>query len=179
MVRCDAGVPKAFVGVYEVVTGVDVLVEASGFEDEELGLRAPVTGVGDAARLEVGLGLVGDVARVAAVGLASYRVEDIANHVEGGDLEERVDSSGAGIGDQQHVAFVDGLETADAGAVEAVPFGHVVLAELAQGDGEVLKRARQVGEPQVNDADVVGLTKLDDFSRGHTGFLLWDHFCAG
>jgi hypothetical protein len=46
-------------------------LEAHVVEDEELGFRAEVDGVADAARrLQIGFGLLGDRARVAAIGLA-------------------------------------------------------------------------------------------------------------
>ena len=60
-----------------------VLPEPGRVEDVELGLGTPVGGVGDAGRLQVGLGLLGDVARVAVVGLAGQRVVDKAIEQKG------------------------------------------------------------------------------------------------
>src|SRR5207302_7734903 len=82
-----ARVPDALVGVYEVVAAVHVLVEAEAREDVELRLRTEVAGVGDPALAQVLLGLAGDVAGVAAVGLAGDRVDDVADQEQRRDLE--------------------------------------------------------------------------------------------
>ena len=77
-----AGVP----GALDRVDVVEALVRAGlvpgGVEDVELGLRAEVRGVGDAAAAQVVLGLAGDVARVAGVGLAGQRVVDEEGQVQ-------------------------------------------------------------------------------------------------
>ena len=77
-----AAVPDAFVGIDAVERGVLVTTEASFVEDEELELRADVDGVTDAGVLDVLLGLLGDVARVAAVARTGKRVLDVGNHGE-------------------------------------------------------------------------------------------------
>ena len=49
VVLLAAGIPAAFFGVDEVEAGVRVLIEADVVEDEELGFRAEVGRVGEAA----------------------------------------------------------------------------------------------------------------------------------
>ncbi len=49
-----------------------------GVEDEELGLGAEVRGVAEAGRLEVGLGALGERARIALVALAVRRLDHVA-----------------------------------------------------------------------------------------------------
>ena len=61
-----AGVPGAFGRVDLVLAPVLVLLVANVVEDEELGLGSDVARVGDAGLLQVGLGLSGDVPRIAA-----------------------------------------------------------------------------------------------------------------
>ena len=62
-------------------------------------------------------------------------------------LGERVLERGRRVGEQQHVAFLDLLEPADARAVEPDPFLEGVQVELLRGDGEVLPESRQIDEP--------------------------------
>ncbi|CAB5001340.1 unannotated protein [freshwater metagenome] len=113
-----AGVPGALDRVDVVVRLVLVRLEADVVEDVELGLGTEVDGVGDAGRGEVGLGLRGHVARVAAVLLIGERVADREVHDEGLRRPERVDEGGRRIRNELHVGLVDGLEAADRRAVE-------------------------------------------------------------
>ncbi len=55
-----------------------VLAEPGRVEDVELGFGTPIARVGDAGRLQIGLGLLGDVAGVAVVRLAGERIVDEA-----------------------------------------------------------------------------------------------------
>ena len=155
--RLAPGVPHALDRVEEVVARVLVLVEARRVEDVELGLGPEVRGVGDAGAAEVVLRLLGDVARVAAVGLAGDRVLHEAVDVERLVLRERVDHRGVGIGDQEHVRLLDLLEPADRRAVEAQAVLEDVLGELVRRDREVLHEPRQVAEADVDDVDLLVL----------------------
>ena len=161
-----AAVPRALVGVDEVVAAVGVLVKADGVEDEELELRAPEADVGDARLLEEGLRFLGDVAGVATVGAAGARVDDVAGHGDGGVGEEGVDERRRGVWHDEHVALFDGLEAANGGAVEAGALGEQLLVELHQGHGEVLPGADQVAEAQVDHSGPALLDHLDDVRGG-------------
>ena len=108
-----AGVPRARLGVDEVVAAVVGLVEADRVEEEELELGADVDGVSGAALLHVGLGLLRHVPRIARVGLARHGVLHVADEHEGRHRRERIHLRGGGIRHQQHVGLVDGLEPAD------------------------------------------------------------------
>src|SRR6202040_1377931 len=110
-----ARIPGAFVAVEEVVAGVLILIEASAVEDEELKLGAEVRGIGNARLLHVIDGLARDEARIAAVVLPGQRILDAADKDERGFFEKRVDEGGLGLGNDEHVGFVDGLPAADGG----------------------------------------------------------------
>jgi hypothetical protein len=60
-----SGCPHALDRLDVVVAFVLVLIESCSVEDVELEFRAPVGDVGDVGRLQVGLRLRGDVARIA------------------------------------------------------------------------------------------------------------------
>ena len=92
------GVPGALDGVDVVVALVLVRLEADVVEDVELGLGAEEGGVGDAGGGQVGLGLGGDVARVAAVRLVGERVDDREVHRQRLRRAERVDEGGGRVG---------------------------------------------------------------------------------
>ena len=124
-----AGVPGALDRVEVVVALVRAGGEPRGVEDVELGLRPEVRRVSDAAAAQVLLGLLGDVARVPAVGLAGQRVVHEERQVERLVRAERVDDRGRRVRQQQHVGLVDLLEAADRRAVEHQPVGEYALLE--------------------------------------------------
>ena len=84
-------------------------------------------------RLEVVLGLLGDVARVAAVGLPGDGIADLADQRQRRRRVEGVDPRRRRVGDHQHVACVDRLPPADRRAVEADAVLEHLLVERAIG----------------------------------------------
>ncbi len=131
-------------------------------EHEELRLRADEDGVADAGGLQVGLGLLGGAARVAVVGFAGDRVEDVADDDHRRLREERVHVHRRRVGHQHHVGLVDGLPAGDRGAVEHHAVGEHVLVDHDDVQGHVLQLALRVGEAQVDELDVVFLDLLQD-----------------
>ncbi len=92
---------------------------------------------------------------------------------------DRVGSSANGSSDgrlrlrhHQHVALVDRLPAADAGAVEAQAVLEDVLVQLVDGDGEVLPQAGKVHEPQVDRLDVLFPAQRQNFFGCHWSLLL-------
>ncbi len=77
--------------------------EADVVEDEEFGLRPDIDRLADLGLLEEGLGLFRRHARIAVIGLAGARIENIAEQHRGGLGIERVGVRGLGIGHQRHV----------------------------------------------------------------------------
>jgi hypothetical protein len=124
-----AGVPHGGLGVEVVEALVGRGLEPHVVEDEELRLGAEVGGVGDPGRLQVGLGLRRDVARVAAVGLVGERVDDREVHDERLLDAEGVEVGRRHVGQQLHVRLVDRLEAADRGAVEGLADREEVLVQ--------------------------------------------------
>ena len=82
---------------------------------------------------QVGLGLLGDVARVAGVGLAGERVVDEEVQRQRLLAAERVDERRRRVGQQQHVRLVDLLEAADRRAVERETVGEDVSSNDSTG----------------------------------------------
>jgi hypothetical protein len=148
-----------------VEAAVGLLAIGDVVEDVELGLGPEERRVGDARVAQVPLGLARDLARVARVPLARHRVAHVADHRERRLLVERVDERRGRIGHEQHVRLADLLEAADRRAVEPDPAGQEVLLELTRGDREVLPRARQVGELQVDERHPVLAGEGDDLLR--------------
>ena len=146
-----AGVPGALNRVDVVVALVRTGRVPGRVEDVELGLRAEEGRVGNAAAAQVVLGLAGDVARVAAVGLTSQRVVHEERQVQRLVRTERVKDRRAGVWKQQHVRFVNLLETADRRAVEHPALGEDALIERLSRHREVLHGAGQVAEAHVDE----------------------------
>ena len=155
-----AGVPGGFFGfdLHEAARHVDL--PAHAVEDEELGLGAEVGGVAQAGRLHVGLGALGQRARVAFVGLAVGGVDDVAGQDQRRLFEERVDVGGVGVGHQRHVRGFDALPAGDRRAVEGMAVVELVLVEGRQRHRDVLLLAAGVGKPEVNELDLVVLHHL-------------------
>ena len=129
-----ARVPHALLGVDVVVPLVRVLIEPHRVEDEELGFGPPIGGGGDAGGLEVLLGLERDEAGIAGIRLEGQRVVDVAGERERRHREDRIDEGGRHVGQQQHVALVDGLKATDGGPVEAQPFPDHRLIQRGRRD---------------------------------------------
>ncbi len=159
-------VPMAFRAVDEMEGGIAGVAVADFVENEELGFRSEEGGVGDAGALEIRFRFFGDAARVAIVRLARDRIDDGANEAERRLGVEDVDPRRARIGDDKHVAGVDRAPAADAGAVEAEALGENFFVILGEGGGEMLPGARQIGELEVHEFDLVVLDHFADVGRG-------------
>ena len=148
---------------------VGVGLEADVVEHEELGLGTEEGRVADARGLEIGLGLLGDAARIAVVGLAANRIEHVAvdDHCRGG--EKRVHARRGGVGHQRHVGFVDRPPACDRRAVEHEPVRESVLVDQGLVEGHVLPFAARVGKTQVDIFDVVVLDRLEHILGGLHG----------
>ena len=137
-------------------------------EHEELGLRAERDGVADPHRLHHALGLAGDAAGVAVVGLSGGRLEHVAHQRQGGLGEERVDAGRTGVRHQAHVELVDRLPARDRGAVEHLALRERLLLDHADIEGHVLPLAARIGEPEIRILDIIVLDQLQDvFGRRH------------
>ncbi len=152
-----AGVPGAGDRVDLVEAGVLLGLEPHVVEDVELSLGGEERGVADPRRAQVGHRLLGDVARVAGVGLTGQRVVDEEVDDQGLGDPERVDVGGRRVREELHVGLVDGLEATDRGAVETEAILEHALVERRDGHREVLHDAGQVAETDVDHLDALVL----------------------
>ena len=111
------------------------------------------------------LGLLGDVPRIAGVGLAGQRVAHEAVEDQRLVPHERVDDSRVRIGHQDHVRFLDLLEATDRRAVEAVALLEGVRRQLVRGNREVLHQPRQIAETEVDDLHAFAGDEIKDLVR--------------
>ncbi len=162
----------AFVAVDLVERGVHRVLVAHVVEDEEFGLRPEIGRVADAGRDEIVLGLLGDRARIAAIGLAGQRLVHVAEDDERGLRRERIEHRGGAVGHQHHVAFVDRLPAGDRRAVEHHAVGQEILGDRADMMGQVLPLAARIGEAEIDVFDVVLLDHIENFlvAIGHRTF---------
>ncbi len=163
--------PGGFFGEDLAVRTRHVDFPLDAVEDEELGFRTEVGGVANAAALEVGLGALGDRARVAVVALAVGRLDDVTGQDQGGLVHERVDEGRVGVRHQQHVGGLDALPAGNRRAVECMTFGELVFGEGRDRHADVLLLAAGVGETEVDEADFVLLDQGHDIGDRHTGLL--------
>ena len=155
-----AAVPRRFGGVDFIKRVAHLVRPGDRVEQKELVLGAEIRGLADAAGGEIGLGALGDGARVAAVALHGGRLDDVATQVDRGFLVERVQHRGAGVRHENHVGLVDAFPAGDGGAVE-----HLALLEggLVHGRGrdrDMLLLAAGVGESKI---DKLGFAVFDEF----------------
>ena len=106
-----AGVPPTRDRVHFVERAVGLRVEGHRVEDVELSLGTEVRRVGDAGADQIVLRLAGDVAWVARVGLEGERVVHEEVEVQRLGFTEQIDLRCVGVGEEQHVGFVDRLES--------------------------------------------------------------------
>ncbi len=142
-------------------------------EDEEVGFRTDEDRVADLGLLQILLGLLGDPARVAVVGLVGHRLENVADDRHRGLGEERIDRHRVGIGHQLHVGLVDRLPAGDGGAVEHQALREGLFVDQADVKGDVLPLAARIGEAEVDVLHVLVLDSLQYVLGGrHTSFPL-------
>jgi len=127
-----------------------------------LELGPEIGGVADPRLLQISLGLLGDVPRVAAIALPGHGIADGAYQHQGRRLGERIEERRARVGNDQHVAFLDLLKPADRRAVEPDPVLKTVAVERARRHTEVLPQTGKIGEPQIDHRDLVVLDRLQD-----------------
>ena len=161
------GVPRTLHRVDLVERAAHLVAVAHPVEDEELVLGTEQRGVGDAGRLQVRLGALGERARVALVALHGGRLDDVAADVDRGLFEERVDDRGAGFGHEDHVRLVDALPAGDRGAVEHLAVAEQVLVHEPRRDRHVLFLAARVGEAQVRELHLLFFDELQYVTRCH------------
>ena len=148
-----AGVPDALFGINIVIAAVSILIVADVVKNIEFQLWSPVADVGNSCALEVTFGLLGDIAGIAAITLASNGVEHVAGQTEGRNPEDRIDIGSFRICDQQHVAFMNQLKSANAGAIEADSLVKQVLVQVFHWQRKMLPDARQVHKLQIDNFD--------------------------
>jgi len=74
-----------------VIAVIAALVVAHLVEYEMLELRPEIGGVADPRLLQISLGLLRDVPRIAAVALPGHRIADVADQHQGRHLGERIE----------------------------------------------------------------------------------------
>ena len=141
---------------------VGALPVAHVVEHEELGFGAEIGHVGDAAAFQMGLRLLRDVAGIAAVRLPGHRIAHVADQHQGRHRGEGIEERGLRVGDHHHVAFLNLLEAADRGSVEADTLVEDIRVDAVRRHREVLPGAGKVREAHVHHADVVVLYGLED-----------------
>ena len=166
-----ARVPAALFRVNEIKTVLLTLVETDVIKNKKFRFGAEVGGIGQAGGGHIHFGFLGDVARVAVVALLGDRIDHVGHHHQRSYLGERIEHEPGGIGDQQHVAFVDRGPAANGGAIHAETFFKTGLAELLDGKRNVMPETGKISKAQVEHLDLVFLHELHDvFGSAHKNF---------
>ena len=91
-----------------------------------------------------------------------------------GSVGERIEEGRLGLRHDEHVALVDRLPAADAGAVEAQAVFEHVFVELVDGDREVLPQAGKIHEPQIDRLDVLFAAQRQNFFGLHSNLPFYE-----
>ena len=93
-----------------------------------------------------------------------------------GSVGEGIEHGGLGLRHEEHVALVDRLPAANAGAVEAQAVLEDVFVQLVHRNREVLPDAREVHESQVDRLDIFFPAQRQNFFRFHDVPFTFDRF---
>src|SRR3989344_909382 len=137
--------------------------ECNAIEEEEFLFRAEVCRIPDTGALEVCLSSFRHSSRIARVGSARYRIDDIADNADG-CRREWIAERRADIRYGAHVALLDSLPTPDARTIEERISS--ITGEFHRRDAPGLKFSERVGEAELHEEDtVLGDVRLQ---RGET-----------
>ena len=159
-------IARQFDGIELESRVVGLCGEAHVVKHEEFSLGTDEHSVADAGRLQVSLGLLGDAARIAIVGRARGRLQNVAADDHGGRREEGVHASGRGVRHEDHVGFVDRLPASDRRTVEHRAFREDFLVNERNVERDVLPLSARIGEAEVHILDVIILDRLEDVLGG-------------
>src|ERR1700756_701700 len=91
----------------------------------------------------------------------------VADQAQRWNSGERVHNSTIWIGDNQHITFVDSLETTDTGAIKCFPFHECFLFKFAHGNAEMLPGPGQIYKFEVYHSSAVLFSELQYLFGGH------------
>ena len=136
-------------------------------ENEEFVLRAEQRRVGNSRGLEVGLGALGERARIALVALHGHRLDDVATQADRGLLVERIDHGGRGIGHENHVGLVDALPAGDRRAIKHLAVAEKAGVHEARRDGDVLFLTQRVRKAEIGEFRFFFVDKFNNIGGSH------------
>src|ERR1700692_2863316 len=97
-------------------------------------------------------------------------MSNVANKAQSWGCREGVHNSGVVVGDNEHIAFMNRLKTAHAGAVESFSFYKCLDFKLVQWHPEVLPRTGNIDKLEVYHFDAMLFSKLQ--------YLFWGHYLS-
>src|SRR5204863_4723983 len=99
------------------------------------------------------------------------RFDPVAADVERRLVGEWIDAGAVRIGHQKHVGGFDSLPAGDRGTVERMSIVELILREHLRRHLDVLLLAACVGEPEVDELDLLVLEHLQYIGRGSHAFV--------
>ncbi len=120
-------------------------------ENKKFGFRSKECGVCNAGTHQISFCFFGDSARVAIVRFACNGIDDGADQTESRFSVEDINPRRRRIGNDKHIRGVDDFPTSNARTVEPESIGKNIFAIFAERGGEMLPRARQIGELEIHE----------------------------
>jgi hypothetical protein len=167
------GVPDRFRTVNGKAGRLSLILITHIIEDEKLGFRTEINGIGKTSKFQVTLGATRDATRIEPVAFLGDRINDISNQAERSFAHEGVDPVAIRIRHQQHVGFVDRGPAAEARAVKAEAFLERFLGQLLDGECQVMPGSDQICETDVDIGRLFIGGKLQHIFDAHKLFVLF------
>ena len=133
---------------------VGCLIEVNIVENKELRFGANEARIGDTRILEIVDGFFCNIPWIATVILPRNWILDIANDCDGRNSGKRINKGSFCFWNDQHVAFVNRLPSADARTVETQSSLEDGFFKLVDGYGEMLPKPRKIYKAQINCFDI-------------------------
>ena len=150
---------------------IDLLVETDIVKNEKFWLQAEPAFRGDSRGTHVSVCFSGNIARILGIVHACDGILNIAAQTQR-LWKEGIDKGRFRLGNQQHIAFIDGLPAVHRRGIEPESFLKRFLSKDLQWYCEVLQGSRKVHEPQVDGSDFMFPAHGQKFTGSHVACLM-------
>jgi len=165
-------VPDSFDRIDKVVPKLAGIVETDFIKNEELRFRPEKGRVADPRELQIGFGLLRNVAGVSGVALLGDRIDHITDHGQGRDRHKGIHNRSRCVRNDQHVTGMNRLPATDARTVKAIPVFKVGFAQLFDGIAKMLPGTDKIQEFEIHHLGALLFGQRHYFLRGHDNLSL-------
>src|SRR5690349_10696441 len=167
-----AGIPSALFGIDEIKAGMGILVEADIVKNEKFSLSAEICRIACTAVFEKQLGFFGDPTGIALVVLLRDGIPHVACHHKRRHFRERIHEGCIGIGNEKHIALVDGSPASDTRSIDTKAVLKRIDGQFTYRIRNVMLQAGYVAEAHIQLAGTILFGKIQYLLRGHSSSIV-------